>query len=101
MMDWIVCWLVPPRDRAEMIEGFEASGGPVTVDDTRRYSITRPLISRATSHPVALVDASTAPRALNNPNNPSNPTILLPRIIRGKRTRYQLKYLKRRMLPPK
>ena len=45
-------------------------GGPATVEDTRRYSITRPLISRAaTSHPIALqVDHNTAPRSLNNGN---------------------------------
>lgn len=44
-------------------------GGPATVEDTRRYSITRPLISRAaTSHPVALAsndnNANMTPRAL-------------------------------------
>lgn len=57
--------------RGGMHDGGEC-GGPSRADDIRRYSITRPLISRAaTSHPVALqVDHSTAPRALNN-GNPS------------------------------
>lgn len=49
---------------------FTNEGGPATVEDTRRYSITRPLISHAaTSHPVALQDHTSnnkmTPRALN------------------------------------
>lgn len=42
-------------------------GGPATVEDNRRYSITRPLVSRvATSHPITLND--TVPRTLINTN---------------------------------
>ena len=70
--DGLECLLMSAgHGRDTRIEGIEG-GGPATVDDTRRYSITRPLISRAaTSHPVALhVDPNTAPRALNN-GNPS------------------------------
>lgn len=53
--------------------GNGSEGGPGRVDDIRRYSITRPLISRAaTSHPVALqVDPNIAPRSLNNGTTPS------------------------------
>jgi hypothetical protein len=51
-----------------------SEGGPATVENTRRYSITRPLISRAaTSHPVALPasqndNANMTPRALASVN---------------------------------
>lgn len=51
-------------------------GGPATVEDTRRYSITRPLISRAaTSHPVALAkpveNSNLTPRTLAANPSPS------------------------------
>lgn len=54
-----------------LVNGSE--GGPATVEDTRRYSITRPLISRAaTSHPVALNDnPNFTPRTLAPAVNPS------------------------------
>lgn len=62
------------QGRPPISSDHQMEGGPSTVEDTRRYSITRPLISRAaTSHPVTLnhqIDLNTAPRTLNN-GNPS------------------------------
>lgn len=52
-----------------------AEGGPATVEDTRRYSITRPLISRAaTSYPVSGDARESTPRVLALANANMNPS---------------------------